>query len=174
MSDQDLDEIYFDPPRRRVESFDAELLREPLTALMKRSAIVFGGHSTVTEAMRSMQRQHRGCVLVTDDGTDASKLIGIFTERDVLFRIVDKGRNPAALPLSEVMTSDPETLSVRSSVAYALNKARIVKLAYRGLAQAATTPVPPTLKSHHKGIQDRTRDAEKAKALLREAGYRVP
>ena len=121
MSDQDLDETYFDPPRRRA-SFDADLLHQPLTALPMRSALVFGGHSTVTEAMRSMQRQHRGCVLVTDGGTEASKLTGIFTERDVLFRIVDKGRNPAALPLSEVMTPDPETLSVRSSVAYALNK----------------------------------------------------
>ena len=63
---------------------------------------------------------------------------------------------------------------VRQAVAYALNKARIVKLSYRGLARAATTPVPPTLKAHHSGIEDRKRDAAKAKALLREAGYNVP
>ncbi len=60
---------------------------------------------------------------------------------------------------------------VRQAVAWSLNKARIIKLAYRGLAKSATTPVPPTLRAHHKGIQDRTRDVEKAKALLREAGY---
>jgi CBS domain-containing protein len=76
----------------------------------------------VTEAIRAMQRDHRGCVLITDDGTDRSKLTGIFTERDVLFRIVDRGRNPAALPIGEVMTADPETLSVHASVAYVLNK----------------------------------------------------
>lgn len=62
---------------------------------------------------------------------------------------------------------------VRQAVAFALNKARIVKLSYRGLARAATTPVPPTLKSHHAGIEDRKRDSAKAKALLREAGYAV-
>ena len=73
---------------------------------------------TVTEAMRAMQREHRGCVLVTDDGTDRSKLTGIFTERDVLFRIVDRGRNPASLPVGEVMTPDPDTLPVRANVAY--------------------------------------------------------
>ena len=68
-----------------------------------------------------MQNEHRGCVVVTDDGTSNSKLIGIFTERDVLFRVVDRGRNPAALPIGEVMTPDPESLSVHSVVAYALN-----------------------------------------------------
>ena len=60
--------------------------------------------------------------LVTDDGTASTKLLGIFTERDVLFRIVDRGRNPATLPLAEVMTPDPDSLPVRSTVAYALNK----------------------------------------------------
>ena len=50
------------------------------------------------------------------------EVTGVFTERDVLFRIVDRGRNPAQLPLQEVMTPDPETLSVRSTVAHALNK----------------------------------------------------
>ncbi len=76
----------------------------------------------VTDAMRSMQREHRGCVLITDDGTRASKLVGIFTERDVLLRIVDRGKNPATLPLAEVMTPDPDVLPVKSTVAYALNK----------------------------------------------------
>ncbi len=115
------DESYFERPKQRG-SFDAGALREPLSALTTQPAIVFPPHTTVTEAMRAMQRDHRGCVLITDDGTPESKLTGIFTERDVLFRIVDRGRNPAALPLSEVMTSDPETLSVRSTIAYALNK----------------------------------------------------
>ena len=39
----------------------------------------------------------------------------------MLFRIVDKGRNPATLPIGDVMTPDPETLPVKSTVAYALN-----------------------------------------------------
>jgi CBS domain-containing protein len=117
------EDSYFEQPRgRQSEGFDAELLREPLTALPVQRAITLSPNATVTEAIRAMQRDHRGCVLVTDDGTSKSKLTGIFTERDVLFRIVDRGRNPAALPIGEVMTPDPETLSVRSSVAYVLNK----------------------------------------------------
>ena len=121
MSDELADDPYFETPGdKRV--FDAGLVREPLSEIPVREAIILAAASTVTEAMRAMQREHRGCVLVTDDGTRSSKLVGIFTERDVLLRIVDRGKNPATLPLSEVMTPDPDVLSVKSTVAYALNK----------------------------------------------------
>jgi CBS domain-containing protein len=123
MVDDHGEETYFVPQQRRQPGpFDAALLREPLNALPVQRAITLSPNASVTDAIRAMQREHRGCVLVTDDGTARSKLIGIFTERDVLFRIVDRGRNPAALPIGEVMTADPETLSVHASVAYVLNK----------------------------------------------------
>lgn len=123
MVDDLIDESYFDRPRERQSTgFDAELLREPLRVLPVQRPLVMRGSDTVTDAMRAMQREHRSCVLVTDDGSKDSKLIGIFTERDVLFRIVDKGRNPASLPLEEVMTPDPESLSIHTTVAYVLNK----------------------------------------------------
>jgi len=120
MSDDLGDDPYFEHPRER--HFDADLVREPLSEIPVREAVVLASDANVTEAMRAMQREHRGCVLVTDDGTRDSKLVGIFTERDVLLRIVDRGKNPATLPLAEVMTPDPEVLSVKSTVAYALNK----------------------------------------------------
>jgi CBS domain-containing protein len=115
------DDVYFEKPRE-PRSFDAGLVREPLSELPVREPLLFSTSDTVTDAMRAMQREHRGCVLVTDDGTNQSKLVGIFTERDVLLRIVDRGKNPATLPLSEVMTPDPDVLSVNANVAYALNR----------------------------------------------------
>ncbi len=117
------DEAYFDPSEERPTGpFDAKLLRLPLSVLPRQRPIVFSASNTVTEAIRAMQREQAGCVIVTDDGTPKSKLRGIFTERDVLFRIVDRGKNPAILPLSEVMTPDPEVLPVKATVAYVLNK----------------------------------------------------
>ena len=59
---------------------------------------------------------------------------------------------------------------VRKAVAYALDKDRIVAMAYRGFAKPATVPVPPTIKHHHTGIVDRKQDLDKARALLNEAG----
>jgi CBS domain-containing protein len=116
-----LDENYFETPRTGERAFDTALLREPVSVLPSRRALTVSPHTTVTEAMRLMKSEHFSCVVITDDGTRNSKLTGIFTERDVLFRVVDRGRNPAALPIGEVMTPDPETLSLRSTVASALN-----------------------------------------------------
>jgi len=118
-----VDESYFDGSRSHpVTSFDHQLLREALTMLPVQRPLTMSPDACVTDAMRAMQRKHTGCVLITGDGSSRSPLAGIFTERDVLFRIVDRGRNPAALALAEVMTPDPETLSVRATVAYVLNK----------------------------------------------------
>jgi CBS domain-containing protein len=117
------EEAYFDSPGERSSRvFDARLLRAPLDVLPIQKPLVFAPESTVTEAMRAMQASHRGCVVVTTDGTPRTRLIGIFTERDVLFRIVDRGRNPATLPIGEAMTSDPEFLTIDSSIAHVLNK----------------------------------------------------
>ena len=115
------DEAYFDRRREGPRVFDSALLREPSSVLKARKPLVFSRHDSVTDAMRLMQAEHRGCVLVTRDGTPGSPLAGIFTERDVLFRIVDRGRNPATLPLAEVMTSDPERARVTQPIGAVLH-----------------------------------------------------
>lgn len=115
------DDAYFDaaaPPRK---SFDARLLKEPLTVVPTRPPLVFEAGQSVKVAMQAMQQRHRGCILITRDGTLRSPLIGIFTERDILLRVIDSGNNPADVPLSEVMTTDPESLPFDARLAWALN-----------------------------------------------------
>ena len=75
-------------------------------------------NATVHQALQFLLRGRRGAVVAVE----GARPVGIFTERDVLFRIVDQGRNPATLPLADVMTPDPEVLPVKSTVAHALNK----------------------------------------------------
>lgn len=123
--DEFADDPYFDGEQvspRRARPFDASLLRESTRVLPTRHPLLFSPAHTVTEAMRAMQKEHRGCVLVTEDGTANTPVVGIFTERDVLLRIVDRGRNPATLALGEVMTREPDRLPVDASVAWVLNK----------------------------------------------------
>ena len=57
--------------------------------------------TTVLDAAHLMKVQGKGALLVVD----GSKLIGIFTERDALFRVIAAGRDPATTPLAEVMTA---------------------------------------------------------------------
>ncbi|UCE86915.1 MAG: CBS domain-containing protein [Deltaproteobacteria bacterium] len=117
------DERYYERSgERAVRGFDARLLAEPLNTLPQRPPIVFSASHTVAEAMAAMQQQRRGSVLVTEDGTQQTRLIGIFTDRDALLRVIGHGRNPAQLPLSEVMTPEPESLPGDATVAWVLNR----------------------------------------------------
>ena len=76
-----------------VRVFDSSILKDPMSVLPQRGPICFSREQYVSEAMHAMQKEHRGCVLVTEAGGPASPLIGIFTERDILYRIIDRGRN---------------------------------------------------------------------------------
>lgn len=117
------DETYFDDVDKRTEGrFDESLLHAPISVLSRRIPMVFSEADTVQSAVRAMQREHRGVVLISEDGTRQSPLIGIFTERDVLLRIVDRGREPGNICLREVMIKDPESLPRTAPVAWVLNK----------------------------------------------------
>jgi len=56
--------------------------------------------TSVAEAVRLMNQRNIGAVAVTE----GDRLVGIFTERDVLRRVIDGGLNPDTTPVSRVMT----------------------------------------------------------------------
>lgn len=62
---------------------------------------------TVHEAVTMMNLQKIGCILILD----GDKLVGIFTERDVLTRVVGSGLDPRTTPISQVMTANPRTVA---------------------------------------------------------------
>jgi CBS domain-containing protein len=57
--------------------------------------------STVLDAAKTMNQRRIGAVVVTD----GDRVIGIFTERDILNRVVAAGKDPKITPVGEVMTS---------------------------------------------------------------------
>ena len=61
---------------------------------------------TVLEAAVLMKQQGKGALLVVE----GSRLSGIFTERDALFRVIAAGRDPATTKLADVMTPQPQTM----------------------------------------------------------------
>ncbi len=64
-----------------------------------------------------MAEQRNGCCLLKDS---AGKLVGIFTERDFVQRVVAAGRD-VSLPVGEVMTPNPKTLTQRDNVQKAVD-----------------------------------------------------
>jgi CBS domain-containing protein len=67
---------------------------------------------TIHDAVESMRRQRTGCALVLDE---SNQLIGVFTERDFISRVVARGLD-TALPVARVMTPNPLTLRPASSI----------------------------------------------------------
>lgn len=66
--------------------------------------------TTVFDAVRVMAREGVGAVAVVEKA-EKSELKGIFTERDVMLRVVQQNRNPQETRIGEVMTSPVETAS---------------------------------------------------------------
>ena len=62
--------------------------------------------STVFEATRLMNAEHIGALLIIQNCTASHKLVGIFTERDVLRRVVAAKRQPEHTKVSDVMTRE--------------------------------------------------------------------
>lgn len=67
---------------------------------------------TVLEAAQLMNTRSIGAVVVTEGGT----MCGIFTERDVLRRVVAESRDPRTTRVSEVMTTRVVTTSDQTTI----------------------------------------------------------
>jgi len=100
---------------------------------------------SVNDAVTSMMAMRRAAILVVDgDG----RLQGIFTERDVLTRVVARGLAPFTTPLGQVMTRDPEALSMMDRVAYAVNRMSVAGYRTIPLVDAERRPVGVVTVSH--------------------------
>ena len=90
-------------------------MHTPLSEVLAKKGTDFycvGTDVTVVHAVQEMNRRAIGSLLVVEQG----ELLGIFTERDVLVRVVDKGLDPAVVKVRQCMTKDPLTVSPDTSV----------------------------------------------------------
>ncbi len=93
------------------------MLGLPIKSVIEpRKLVVAGPDTSVSEAARLMKEGKVGALLVVEDGL----LIGIFTERDALFRVMAGGLDPDSTLLRDVMTRDPTTVTPDESFGYAL------------------------------------------------------
>lgn len=87
----------------------------PVSALIERKGSdVHAVASTITiaEAVAEMNKRRIGCIVVIDAG----RIAGIFTERDVLLRVVGEDVNPKSTRVSEVMTKNVISITSDTTV----------------------------------------------------------
>jgi CBS domain-containing protein len=78
--------------------------RTVLTSITRRPILSAAPHSSAFDAACRMTKVNCGSVLVLDE---SGALLGIFTERDLMTRVVAKSLDPHTTPLADVMTPNP-------------------------------------------------------------------
>ena len=93
------------------------MLSEPVRNVMERKRLVLAApDASVSAAARLMAANKVGAVMVIE----GKRLVGIFTERDAVFRVIAEQRDVETTRLAEVMTPAPVTVSPQESFGYAL------------------------------------------------------
>jgi CBS domain-containing protein len=90
-------------------------MNAPITAILERKGqkvYAVAPTATVADAVAEMNHHRVGSVLVIE----GNRLVGIFTERDVLRRVVGAGVDPKIARVSEVMTSGVITISPDATI----------------------------------------------------------
>lgn len=118
------------PPAPPLGLYPMELSRDlkvdSVSRLEPTVARAIDADATAADAVAAMREWNTGCLLVTAFG----RLAGVFTERDLLVRLLAPGR-PLAAPMRACMTPNPVTVSPKDSVRTAVR--RMQKGGYRHL-----------------------------------------
>lgn len=112
---QSLGDTHLPPPRTALER---AVLRDRVEALAPKRPVTVAPTTPVGQVLRLMVEHRIGCVLVTDD----SGLLGIFSERDALRKLGAKAAEQSNRPVSQLMTSNPQTLVADAKIAFAVHR----------------------------------------------------
>jgi CBS domain-containing protein len=109
-----------EPPADIAErpAIEQAILTDTISSLRLGAAIHLPAESTLQEVVEIMQREHIGCMLLTDDG---GRLCGIFTERDLLNKVAGRRLDWSKERVGSYMTRDPESLRPEDRIVWALN-----------------------------------------------------
>jgi CBS domain-containing protein len=98
---------------------ETALLRRHLRDLPTLHPVLTCAPSTpIREALEAMQQAERSCMLVVDHG----QLVGVFTEREILTKVVGQPVDIDHTPVRACMTPDPTSLELDDELVYALNQ----------------------------------------------------
>ena len=90
----------------------------PIRSVMNgKQLLIASPDTTVGQAAKLMAKRKMSAVMVVDAH---GRLVGIFTERDAVHRVIARRLDPDLTRLADVMTLDPKTVAPRETFGYAL------------------------------------------------------
>ncbi|MFZ1955863.1 MAG: ABC transporter substrate-binding protein [Desulfobacterales bacterium] len=81
------------------------------------------------------------------------------------------GMNIGYLSFNHTKEPWKSSVDMRKAIAYAINRKAIVDNIYQGMGQVAKNPIPPTMWGYNEKVPGFAYDPEKAKELLKKAGF---
>lgn len=124
----------------------------PVRKLARQKPLRVERAQSVREVARRMAETESASALVMEGG----ELLGIFTEHDLLARVVSEGRDPAATRVDEVMTQQPEALPASATMAQALRFLARGRYRHAPLVDDAGAPVGTLSTGHVVGFVSET------------------
>ena len=103
---------------RAATALEKRILKDPIRMLSPREPVIARRDSTVGDVLMLLAKKRVGCVLVVEE----DELVGIFSERDALMRLNTRCSALRDRPISEFMTSSPETLELDDRICFALHQ----------------------------------------------------
>jgi CBS domain-containing protein len=98
--------------------FDSHSLQRPISELPElRPVVCLPSTAKVSDAIQEMTDKRVGFIMIVDD----EKLVGVFSERDVLVKVAPANLDITTTPVADLMTPDPQSLRSTDELVYALN-----------------------------------------------------
>jgi CBS domain-containing protein len=104
--------------QRHFGALDSEFLCQPISSIDPQPPLTVRADFSVRQVVDLLRANKVGCVLVVDQ---VGKLCGIFSERDLVLKVVGQGEALLEEPVSNFMTKDPVCEPIEITIAYGLN-----------------------------------------------------
>lgn len=112
------EELQIQEERAKARHISDAAFTRTIGEICERPANTLDITASIGDAIRSMRERRIGNVIITKDG----KLHGIVTERDLMLKVAGNIQDVELLPVTGIMTPDPECLMKRDTIAHLLNK----------------------------------------------------
>jgi CBS domain-containing protein len=108
---------------KRIKGGDPIMKPEKIRALSaiirNQAPLTLPPETPLRDACKAMHQRHVGAVLVVDA---EARLLGIFTGRDAVGRVLAGGLDPSTLTLADVMTRNPDCISAGRNAVEAMHR----------------------------------------------------
>lgn len=103
---------------RSASVIERGLYKDRIRMLWPRKPVAVAPSESVGEVLKILVNNTIGCVVVTEN----DRVTGIFTERDAILKLGVQASELSAQPISDFMTSNPQTLTVDDKIVFALQR----------------------------------------------------